>query len=111
MHLFVLTDNTPQCDQTTKLVQLFSHKQSKSEFKRSAQNIYRSALAFGDYYDYRRRYGVQIIIEYLVFPHEYYMSSTPLNESLIAMDNIIAKFKSDYKTEKNLTCYLKNGSC
>ncbi len=107
---FVLTDNTPQCDQTTKLVQLFSHKQSKSDFKRSAQNIYRSALYFGDYYDYRRRMMIQIIIKYHLFTAKYYMSSTPLNESLIAMDNIIAKFKSDYKTEKVALVTLTDGS-
>ena len=70
---FVLTDNTPQCDQTTKLVQLFSHKQSKSEFKRSAQNIYRSALAFGDYYDYRRRYNDPDYHRVPSVPGKYYM--------------------------------------
>ena len=107
---FVLTDNTPQCDQTTKLVQLFSHKQSKSEFKRSAQNIYRSALAFGDYYDYRRRYNDPDYCRVPSVPGKYYMSSTPLNESLIAMDNIIAKFKSDYKTEKVALVTLTDGS-
>ena len=107
---FVLTDNTPQCDQTTKLVQLFSHKQSKSEFKRSAQNIYRSALAFGDYYDYRRRYNDPDYHRVPSVPGKYYMSSTPLNESLIAMDNIIAKFKSDYKTEKVALVTLTDGS-
>ena len=103
---FVLTDNTPQCDQTTKLVQLFSHKQSKSEFKRSAQNIYRSALAFSDYYNW---FVLTELAEPSV-PGKYYMSSTPLNESLIAMDNIIAKFKSDYKTEKVALVTLTDGS-
>ena len=107
---FVLTDNTPQCDQTTKLVQLFSHKQSKSEFKRSAQNIYRSALYFGDYYDYKRRYNDSDYHRVPSVPAQYYMSSTPLNESLIAMDNIIAKFKSDYKTEKVALVTLTDGS-
>ena len=38
------------------------------------------------------------------------MSSTPLNESLIAMDTIIAKFKSDYKTEKLALVTLTDGS-
>ena len=41
---------------------------------------------------------------------KYYMSSTPLNESLIAMDTIIAKFKSDYKTEKLALVTLTDGS-
>ena len=107
---FVLDSNTPNCDQTTRLVQLFSHKQSKSDFKRSAQNIYRSALAFGDYYSYRRRYDDPDYHRVPSIPGKYYMSSTPLNESLIAMDNIIAKFKSDYKTEKVALVTLTDGS-
>ena len=107
---FVLDSNTPNCDQTTRLVQLFSHKQSKSDFKRSAQNIYRSALTFGDYYSYRRRYDDPDYHRVPSIPGKYYMSSTPLNESLIAMDNIIAKFKSDYKTEKVALVTLTDGS-
>ena len=79
---FVLDSNTPNCDQTTRLVQLFSHKQSKSDFKRSAQNIYRSALYFGDYYDYRRRYNDPDYHSIPRIPDKYYMSSTPLNLSL-----------------------------
>ena len=31
---------------------------------------------------------------------DYYLSSTPLNESLIAMDHIIKKFKTDYAVQK-----------
>jgi len=107
---FVLDSNTPNCDQTTRLVQLFSHKQSKSDFTRSAQNIYRSSLAFGDYYSYRRRYDDPDYHRVPSIPGKYYMSSTPLNESLIAMDNIIAKFKSDYKTEKVALVTLTDGS-
>ena len=103
---FVLDDNTPQCDQTTKLVQLFTHKQSKSDFKRSAENIYRSALYFSGYYDYRNSDRVRVPS----IPSEYYMSSTPLNESFMAMDPLIAKFKSDYKTEKLALVTLTDGS-
>ena len=103
---FVLDDNTPNCDQTTRLVQLFTHKQSKSDFKRSAENIYRSALYFSGYYDWRNPNHVRVPS----IPHEYYMSSTPLNESFIAMDPLIAKFKSDYKTEKLALVTLTDGS-
>ncbi len=103
---FVLDENTPQCDQTTKLVQLFTHKQSKSDFKRSAENIYRSALYFSGYYDWRNPNHVRVPS----IPQEYYMSSTPLNESFIAMDPLIAKFKSDYKTEKLALVTLTDGS-
>ena len=103
---FVLSDNTPQCDQTTRLVQLFTHKQSKSDFKRCAENIYRSALYFSGYYDWRNDEVKRVPS----IANEYYMSSTPLNESLIAMDSLIAKFKSDYKTEKLALVTLTDGS-
>ena len=103
---FVLSDNTPQCDQTTRLVQLFTHKQSKSDFKRCAENIYRSALYFSGYYDWRNPDSVRVPS----IASQYYMSSTPLNESFIAMDSLIAKFKSDYKTEKLALVTLTDGS-
>ena len=41
---------------------------------------------------------------------DYYLSSTPLNESLIAMDNIIAKFKSDYAVQKMSLVTLTDGA-
>jgi hypothetical protein len=103
---FVLTDKTAQCDQSTRLVQLFTHKQSKSDFKRSAQNIYRSAMYFNGYYDWRNPNHIRVPSIHA----KYYMSSTPLNESLIAMDTILAKFKSDYKTDKVALVTLTDGS-
>ena len=103
---FVLTDKTAQCDQSTRLVQLFTHKQSKSDFKRSAQNIYRSAMYFNGYYDRRNPDHIRVPS----INAKYYMSSTPLNESLIAMDTILAKFKSDYKTDKVALVTLTDGS-
>jgi len=102
---FVLNENTPNCDQTTRLVQLFTHKQSKSDFKRCAENIYRSALYFNGYSHWRTD-GVHVPS----IDSQYYMSSTPLNESFIAMDSLIAKFKSDYKTEKLALVTLTDGS-
>ena len=103
---FVLNDKTPNCDQQTRLVQLFTHKQSKSDFKRSAENIYRSAMSFGDYYNWRNPDHIRVPS----CPGKYYMSSTPLNESLIAMDTILAKFKKDYKTDKVALVTLTDGS-
>ena len=42
-------------------------------------------------------------------PSDYYLSSTPLNESLIAMDKIIAKFRPDYNTQKVALVTLTDG--
>ena len=46
---FITDAKTLQPDQTTRLVQLFTHKQNKSDFKRCSENLYRSAMYFGDY--------------------------------------------------------------
>ena len=103
---FIVNDNTIQPDQSTRLVQMFTHKQGKTDFLSSAQNLHRSALYFNGYYNWRdpnqsRAPSVD---------NEYYLSSTPLNESLIAMDIIIKKFKNDYKTDKVALITLTDGS-
>ena len=41
---------------------------------------------------------------------DYYLSSTPLNESLVAMDHVIKKFKTDYKTDKVALVTLTDGA-
>ena len=45
---FITTSKTLRPDQTTRLCQLFTHKQSKSDFLRCAQNLHRSAKYFND---------------------------------------------------------------
>ena len=103
---FIVNDNTIQPDQSTRLVQMFTHKQGKSDFLRSAQNLHRSALYFSGYYNWRDSNQSRAPS----ISSEYYLSSTPLNESLIAMDTIIKKFKNDYKTDKVALITLTDGS-
>ena len=106
---FITDAKTIQPDQTTRLVQLFTHKQSKSDFKRCAENLHRSAMYFGDYGYNRRSYDP----DYHSIPsisHKYYLSSTPLNEAFIAMDPMIAKFRKDYRTDKVALVTLTDGS-
>ena len=108
---FITDAKTLLPDQTTRLVQLFTHKQNKSDFKRCSENLYRSAMYFGDY-GYRRSRGFNDP-DYHSVPsvmNKYYLSSTPLNESLIAMDTIIGKFRKDYKTDKVALVTLTDGS-
>ena len=98
------TNTTLQADQSTRLVQLFSHKQSKTDFTRVCELLHRSAKYFSGYrsfYNHERVPGI---------PHDYYLSSTPLNESLVAMDLIIKKFKNDYKVEKLALVTLTDGA-
>lgn len=104
---FITTSKTLRADQTTRLCQLFTHKQSKSDFLRCAQNLHRSARYFNDRYNWRRQdENVQVP----AISHDYYLSSTPLNESLIAMDSIIKKFKNDNHTDKVALVTLTDGS-
>ena len=99
-------------DATTKLVQLFSHKQSKVDYMRCATILHRAAMYFGDYYGYRR-FRMDPMAEDQSVPSisgDYYLSSTPLNESLIGMDYIIKKFKSDYAVQKMSLVTLTDGA-
>ena len=104
---FVNTNKTLRADQSTRLCQMFTHKQSKSDFLRCAQNLHRSAKYFNDRYDWRRR---DDRLEVPSISGDYYLSSTPLNESLIAMDSIIKKFKNDNHTDKVALVTLTDGS-
>ena len=107
---FITDRKSLQPDQTTRLVQLFTHKQSKSDFKRCAENLHRSAMYFGSYYMGRRSYNSYDSYSIPSISHKYYLSSTPLNEAFIAMDPMIAKFRKDYRTDKVALVTLTDGS-
>ena len=104
---FIVSDKTLLPDQTTKLCQMFTHKQSKSDFLRCAQNLHRSAKYFNDRRTYRHDPSH---VDVPSISGDYYLSSTPLDESLIAMDSIIKKFKNDYHTDKVALVTLTDGS-
>ena len=96
-------------DASTKLVQVFSHKQSKVDYMRCATILHRAAMYFGDYYGWRNRnYNEDESVPSI--SGDYYLSSTPLNESLIGMDHIIKKFKSDYAVQKMSLVTLTDGA-
>ena len=105
---FNITPKSIRPDASTKLVQLFSHKQSKVDFTRTAQILHRAALYFGDYYSWRTRHLEDESVPSI--SGDYYLSSTPLNESLIGMDHIIKKFKKDYNTDKLSLVTLTDGA-
>ena len=107
---FTITSKSVLPDASTKLVQLFTHKQSKVDFNRCASILHRAAQYFNGYYNWRSRdFGVEDESVPSI-SGDYYLSSTPLNESLIAMDNIIAKFKSDYAVQKLSLVTLTDGA-
>ena len=97
--------NDAPWDQTTNLVELFTHRQTKKEYLKVAEILHKHAY----YWAHRNRYDDKV--EYIPSPlQEYYLSSTPLNESLVAMDAIITKFKNQYKTDKVALITLTDGS-
>ena len=106
---FTVNNKTIQPDPTTRLIQLFSHKQSKVDFMRTAQTLHRAAMYFGNH-NYYRSYNFEEDNSVPSVPNEYYLSSTPLNESLVAMDTLIAKFKKDYNTDKLSLVTLTDGA-
>ena len=101
---FEQSNQTVEGDQTTKLVHLYSHKQSKSDFFAVSKYLHRMAKYWSSQYRY------SIDDSYMTGPcREYYLCSTPLNESLIAMDSIIPKFRQDYKSDKVALVTLTDG--
>ena len=102
---FTQSEQTVMGDQSTQLVHLFSHKQNKSDFFSVSKYLHRMAKYWSGGY---RRYGDDY--NYMSSPcSQYYLCSTPLNESLIAMDYIIPKFRNDYKSDKVALVTLTDG--
>ena len=99
--------NDAPWDQTTNLVELFTHRQTKKEYLKVAEILHKHAY----YWAHRNSYSDINKVEYIPTPLDfYYLGSTPLNESLVAMDTIIAKFKDQYKTDKVALITLTDGS-
>ena len=107
---FTVNNKSLQPDASTKLVQVFSHKQSKVDYMRSATILHRAAMYFGDYYGWRRNSWMDEDQSVPSISGDYYLSSTPLNESLIGLDTIIAKFKKDYAVQKLSLVTLTDGA-
>jgi uncharacterized protein with von Willebrand factor type A (vWA) domain len=96
-------------DQSTKLVRLYTHKQTKSDFMSVTNYLHRMAKYWsGGYGAFGRHYNDDWV--HVSSPvSKYYLCSTPLNESLIAMDHIIPKFRNDYKSDKVALVTLTDG--
>jgi hypothetical protein len=112
---FSKNHNDAKWDQSTNLVELFTHRQSKKEYMKVAELLHRQAC----YYDYNyghhgRSYyndgSSKSALGYLPGPmRKYYLNSTPLNEALVCMNTIIAKFKDQYKSDKVSLITLTDG--
>ena len=93
-----------------KLVNVASHKLKKSKLDDSLMYLYHLAM----YYDHRYSWRSYLKDgerrpDSVSIPSEYYLGSTPLNESLIIMLKLIPLFKSKYSIEKMNLITLTDG--
>ncbi len=107
----VFTENHGEVkvDQYTRLVQLFATKMTKKDMLNSAKYLYMMSSYWVSRYVNRRTFLVDD--DYSIpSPHnDYYLCSTPLDESLIAMDTIIPMFQNQYKVDKTIFVSLTDG--
>ena len=98
-----------------KLVNFLSHKMNNKDFEKGMQNLYMT-IECEDY----RGYGSKSIINWydndtscarpIYLPSCMHLGSTPLNQALATMIDIIPKFKSKYGIEKMSFITLTDGA-
>jgi hypothetical protein len=98
-----------------KLVNCISHRMKKQEMDEAMKTLYHMGMYFNDRYSHRRNVDYDSE-EYMVMsnsygmPNQYYLGSTPLNESLIYMNKMIPMFQKKYGIEKLTFITLTDGS-
>ena len=108
---FTIGDKILQGDQSTRLVQLFTHKMSRTDMFKVGKYLHRYAVQYNHSYGRKRDIKYEKLGYLTNPPDAYTLNSTPLDESLISMDKIIGKFRLDYKCDKvALVCLTDGGS-
>ena len=105
---FTAENNQLDVDKHTKLVQLFATKMTKMDMYNSAKYLF----AMSHYWGQNRSWNKMQQPDYYYVPsphNDYYLCSTPLDESLIAMDTIIPMFQNQYKVDKTVFVSLTDG--
>ncbi len=87
------------------LVEVASHTLKKTDLEQSMMFLWSYAKHYSDNRNWRR----DGYVEYLYPPRAFCLSSTPLNESLAAMNKIIPMFKQKYQVEKMSLITLTDG--
>ena len=87
------------------LVEVASHTMKKMDLEQSLMFLW----SYGKHYADNNHWRNNNYVEYLYPPTAFYLSSTPLNESLAAMNKIIPLFKQKYQVEKLSLITLTDG--
>tara|TARA_Y200000002_G_scaffold149699_1_gene123677 strand:+ start:18784 stop:21135 length:2352 start_codon:yes stop_codon:yes gene_type:complete len=88
------------------LVEVASHTLKKQELDKSLFLLYAYAKYYCDNYGYRRN---REWVERIQPPSHFYLSSTPLNESLASMYQIVPMFRQKYQVDKMSLITLTDG--
>jgi hypothetical protein len=97
-HHYVKKDGLIQVDETFSLMNILSSKVSGKMLEHQLLNIWRIAVCFDN--TYRCEY---------TYPGRLSLSGTPLNESLIALHQILPKFQKENKLQKVQCVILTDG--
>ena len=92
------------------LINVASHKMKKLQLDESLMYLYHLGIEYEDRYsrmrgDYREDRGDE-----MGSPPEFYLGTTPLNESLVVMNKLVPMFKKKYNIEKLTFITLTDGS-
>jgi len=89
-------------DESFSLMNLFTSKVNSRVLEEQMISIYRISQSFG----YRYNYSNKICYSY---PHKLSLSGTPLNESLVALHQILPQFQKENKLQKVQCVILTDG--
>ena len=108
---FIYKNGDLQFDSNIRLINIASHKLKKKDLDESLFYLHMHKNYYVDYYNQRGRYLSNSRYQgYMIQPPEaYYLSSTPLNESLVVLNKLIPLFKNKYSIEKLSLITLTDG--
>ena len=97
--VFEVKDREVQIPDSFHLLNFFTHKTKTKDLDRQMLNIFRLASAF----DWK------IDTPWIQAPHGYRLSGTPLNETMIALRQLLPEFKKNTNVEKVQCVVLTDG--
>ena len=102
-------------DTNLKLLNYASSRMNAKEHETSMSNLYLTSLKYEDYMgSRRRRYDEENPREFTNYlpniPEGYGLSSTPLNETIMAAMRLVPAFQRKYSIDKMNTVFLTDGS-